>query len=159
VDCWGVGFDGQLGNGTFYTSSPYGSATPVAVKGVGETGILTGVASLVRGDDLSYCALLTSGRVDCWGWGVEGELGNGTFYTDPGCENGEEPATCGSATPVAVGGVGGTGRLTEVTNLVSDDGEGNCALLTSGGVDCWGAGEHWVDFTTATLALASEGDL
>ena len=43
----------------------------------------------------SDCAVLTSGRVDCWGYGYYGDLGNGTFYT-----TGNE----GSATPVAVWG-------------------------------------------------------
>jgi hypothetical protein len=29
----------------------------------------------------SYCAVLASGQADCWGEGVAGELGNGSFYT------------------------------------------------------------------------------
>ena len=91
--------------------APYGSATPVAVEGVGGTGTLTGVTSLVERRLDGYCALLTSGGVDCWGYGDYGELGNGTFYTS---------SPYGSATPVAVEGVGGTGTLTGVTNLVSD---------------------------------------
>ena len=115
MDCWGYGDYGELGNGTFYTSSPYGSATPVAVEGVGGTGTLTGVTSLVSGltatARFGYCALLTSGGVDCWGYGYDGELGNGTFYTS---------SPYGSATPVAVEGVGGTGTLTGVTSLVGD---------------------------------------
>ena len=73
----------------------------------------------------TYCALLTSSGVDCWGYGYDGELGNGTFSE--------------SATPVAVEGVGGAGTLTGVTSLVGD-GSGYCALLTSGEVDCWGLG-------------------
>jgi alpha-tubulin suppressor-like RCC1 family protein len=131
VDCWGDGKYGQLGNGTFYTSSHEGSATPVAVEGVGGTGTLTGVASLVSDND-GYCAVLTSSGVDCWGNGHDGELGNGTFYSH---------SPYGSATPVAVEGVGGTGRLTGVTSLVGEH-KSYCALLTSGGVDCWGYGEY-----------------
>ena len=110
------------------------SAGPVAVEGVGGTGTLTGVTSLVGsgadGPGGSYCALLTSGGVDCWGYGADGELGNGTFYT-----TGQQ----GSATPVEVEGVGGTGTLTGVANLVRL-GHTYCALITSGGVDCWGYG-------------------
>ena len=74
--------------------------------------------------------MLSSGGVDCWGYGADGELGNGIFYT-----TGNE----GSATPVEVEGVGGTGTLTGVTSLTSDS-DGYCSLLTSGGVDCWGDG-------------------
>jgi alpha-tubulin suppressor-like RCC1 family protein len=126
VDCWGYGPDGELGNGTFYTTGNYGSPTPVQVEGVGGTGILTGVTSLFSGYD-GYCAVLTSGAVDCWGAGQAGVLGNGSFSN--------------SATPVAVEGVGGSGTLTGVTSLVS----GNldyCALLTSDRVDCWGDGYY-----------------
>jgi alpha-tubulin suppressor-like RCC1 family protein len=92
VECWGEGKSGQLGNGTFYTSGNEGSATPVTVDGVGGTGTLTGVKSLVEGD----CSLLSSGGVDCWGYGYNGQLGNGRFYKIP-------PA--GNASPVEVGAV------------------------------------------------------
>ena len=134
VDCWGFGQDGELGNGDFYTSSPYGSAAPVAVEGVGGTGTLTAVTSLVDdaasgsgpdGGGPGYCALLTSGGVDCWGAGPVGELGNG--------------GSNDSATPVTVEGLGGTGTLTGVTSLANDAYYSFCALLTAGGVDCWGA--------------------
>jgi alpha-tubulin suppressor-like RCC1 family protein len=104
VDCWGYGEYGELGNGTFYTSAPYGSAIPVEVEGVGGTGTLTGVASLVGDDNnsgamgsgppASYCAVLTSGGVDCWGTGESGELGNGVIYNQ---------LPNGSSTPVEVG--------------------------------------------------------
>jgi hypothetical protein len=39
---------------------------------------LTGVRS-VTGGSLSSCALLTSGKVNCWGYGSGGELGDGRF--------------------------------------------------------------------------------
>ncbi len=124
VDCWGYGFYGDLGNG----STAVGF-TPVAVEGVGGTGTLTGVKSLV-GDFQGYCALITSGGVDCWGDGENGELGDGTFYA-------KYPYT--SLSPVAVDGVGGTGTLTGVTSLVGGFFR-YCAQLTSGGADCWGSG-------------------
>jgi len=131
VDCWGWGHSGTLGNGKFYEASPYGSALPVAVKGVGGTGTLSGVASIASLDYYSsFCALLVSGEVDCWGWGADGELGNGTFYA--GIHE-------GSAFPVAVKGVGGSGVLTGVAGLTGSD-EVFCARLTSGKVDCWGGG-------------------
>ena len=131
VDCWGFGQFGQLGNGTFYTSGNKGSAVPVAVKGVGGSGTLGGVASL-SGDDNGFCALLTSGGVDCWGNGYSGELGNGTLYI-----HGHQ----GSAVPVAVKGVGGSGTLGGVVSLTSD-GYTTCARLTSREADCWGAGQY-----------------
>jgi alpha-tubulin suppressor-like RCC1 family protein len=132
VDCWGYGYYGELGNGRFYTTSPYGSAVPLAVKNVdGTTGTLGDVASLTS-DGYGSCVLLTSGKVDCWGLGEYGELGNGTFYTT---------SPYGSAVPLAVKGVGGTGTLGAVASLTSDD-YGSCVLLTSGQVDCWGLGEY-----------------
>lgn len=94
VDCWGDGYYGELGNGRFYHRGHYGSAVPIQVEDLGGTGILTRVSNL-RDDsgDSGFCALLTSGDVDCWGYGYYGELGNGRFYT-----TGEQ----GSALPVHV---------------------------------------------------------
>jgi alpha-tubulin suppressor-like RCC1 family protein len=124
IDCWGAGIDGELGNGSFTPR-----ATPVPVVGVGGTGTLRHAASLT-GTDGTLCALHTSGKVDCWGDGFFGQLGNGIFYTKP---------DLGSATPVHVGGVGGTGTLSGVTSLTGHS-NSVCAVLTSGGVDCWGSG-------------------
>jgi alpha-tubulin suppressor-like RCC1 family protein len=129
IDCWGYDYYGELGNGEFHRSKPYGSAVPVQVDGVDGVAILTGVATLTS-DGRSDCALLNSGGVDCWGDGYNGQLGNGQFYT-----TGNER----SAVPVEVEGIGGTGILTEVARL-TNAGDGFCALLTSGGVDCWGDG-------------------
>lgn len=127
VDCWGRGPDGELGDGVFYTSLYQGSAVPVAVEGVAGTGTLSGVAQLT-GNLYGYCAVLISGAVDCWGGGAFGELGDGTFSE--------------SAVPVHVQGVGGTGSLNGVGSVTSDMNQSYCALLNSGGVDCWGRGLH-----------------
>ena len=120
VDCWGYGNDGELGNG-----SDVNSAFPVAVEGVGGAGSLTGVASIAYSGYGSYCARLASGGVDCWGYGLSGQLGDG--------------ADTSSAFPVAVEGIGGAGSLSGVTSLEAGE-AGYCGLLGGGGVDCWGDG-------------------
>ena len=130
VDCWGYGADGMFGNGG--TASSF--ATPVQVVDVGGSGTLGGVVSLAgNGSGVGteagrggFCALLISGGVDCWGYGADGELGNGTATT--------------SATPVQVVDVGGSGTLGGVASLPGNVSGAFCAALTSGGVDCWGGG-------------------
>ena len=131
VDCWGFGEFGELGNGQFYTAVPNGSATPVPVADTDGSGTLSGVASLASGGE-GYCAVLTSGRVDCWGYGPDGELGNGQYYS---------LSPNGSALPVQVIDTDGSGLLAGVTDLTGD-GNGYCAVLTSGALDCWGAGAN-----------------
>jgi hypothetical protein len=132
VVCWGGGRDGQLGNGKFYTKGHEGSAVPVYVSATSGTGILVGVRSLTGGPDVEggYCALLVSTEVDCWGDGQSGRLGNGKFY---------KSGFGGSAIPVRVVSASGSGQLSSVSQLVTD-GNGDCALLTSSRVDCWGYG-------------------
>jgi hypothetical protein len=134
VDCWGDGFRGQLGDGSFHGPGLGGSSTPVQVEGVGGTGTLSGVASVQGGSVGFYCALLTSGGVDCWGDGYSGELGNGVLYPSSTYGSGS-----GSATPVQVEGVGGAGTLSDVASIVTNEG-GSCVILNSGGIDCWGGG-------------------
>ena len=122
VDCWGSNNSGQLGNNT--TTS---SETPVEVVGVGGTSTLSGATSVSVGYD-SACAMLSSGGVDCWGLNIEGELGDNNT-TSPGL------------TPVEVVGVNGTDYLSGVTS-VSVGYEATCAMLSSGGVDCWGLNDE-----------------
>jgi alpha-tubulin suppressor-like RCC1 family protein len=43
-------------------------------------GVLSAVKSVSAGSD-GYCALLTTGKVDCWGSGPNGQLANGKFYS------------------------------------------------------------------------------
>ena len=135
--------------------SDCGSAFPVAVRGVGGVGTLANVVSLVgstsststsrSGTDAYYCAILSSGGVDCWGSGYSGQLGDGVFRNSDfgtfSCTEKGLSSTCGSALPVPVSGVGGIGQLSGVVSITMHQ-QGMCALLTSGGVDCWGAWSH-----------------
>jgi len=108
VKCWGSNTDGELGDGTTTDRS-----TPVDVAGLS-----AGVAAVGAGDFQS-CALLSAGSVKCWGTNDNGELGNGTAFGSR------------SLTPVDVVGLSG-GKAIAV-------GWGHaCALLSGGGVKCWG---------------------
>ena len=68
--------------------------------------------------------LLSTGAVDCWGDNTYGELGNGTTGGDDGAN--------GYDTPQMVRGIT---NAVSTSNGGSDD---NCAVLSTGGVDCWG---------------------
>jgi alpha-tubulin suppressor-like RCC1 family protein len=123
VDCSGDNSDGQLGNGTFGgTDGAGGFDTPTAVTGI------TDAVAVTSGSGLGYCAVLSTGGVDCWGDNSDSEIGNGT--TD-GPDD-----TAGYDTPQAVTGI------TDAVSVTSNDGDsdfGYCAVLSTGGVDCWGA--------------------
>jgi alpha-tubulin suppressor-like RCC1 family protein len=128
VDCWGDNEGGELGSGSTASDSP----VPTQVAAVGGTGVLTGVASLTAGIlGGNYCALLTSGQVDCWGVESEGSLGNGIV--------GDPTVLTYSAEPTQVLGLGGTGVLSGVASIASNSMSGGfCAVLDTGQVDCWG---------------------
>lgn len=66
VLCWGLGAEGQMGNGASIEKNLQPAAS---VSG------LSGASALAAGDDVT-CALV-GGAVDCWGYGGEGALGNG----------------------------------------------------------------------------------
>jgi alpha-tubulin suppressor-like RCC1 family protein len=65
VFCWGLGVDGQLGNGTAPAASP-----PVRVHG------LTNAIKITVGGR-HVCALVASGRELCWGRNDDGQVGIG----------------------------------------------------------------------------------
>lgn len=113
VKCWGRNYDGELGNGT-----PFSSETPVDVDG-----LTTGVAAISVGDHHA-CAVTTAGAVKCWGLNGAGQLGNGTVSSG-GCY-------C-ITTPVQVSG------LASGAAAVSAGGNRTCALTTAGGAKCWGS--------------------
>jgi hypothetical protein len=56
------------------------ATTLVVPAGATEGQRLTGVRS-VTGAEGSSCAHLTSDQVDCWGFGSNGDLGDGSYYS------------------------------------------------------------------------------
>ena len=86
--------------------------TPVAVAG-----LASGVVAVTSGA-VHTCALTMAGGVQCWGINRSGELGDGTTTT--------------RLMPVAVHG------LAAEVKGVSAGGEHTCAVLTAGGIRCWG---------------------
>lgn len=117
IDCWGANEYGQLGDGTTENA-----LTPMVVSGITD-------ATAITAGSAHTCAVLTSGSVDCWGWNEYGQLGDGT-NSGPGlCTAFAYPC---STTAVAVTGI------TDATAIAAGW-RHTCALLSSGGVNCWGA--------------------
>ncbi len=115
VVTWGLNEHGELGDEA--TSQ---SDVPVAVKGVGGVGVLSGVAAISAGNFFSV-ALLSSGAVDAWGYNYRYELGNGT--------------TAEAKTPIAVPGVSGVAAI-------GASAESALAALSAGTLEGWGYNEH-----------------
>ena len=116
VKCWGDNNSGQLGNGS--SGSLADRTTPVDV-----TGLSSGVSAIALGANHS-CALTTTGGVKCWGSNYSGQLGNGS-----------SGSSADRNTPVDV-----TGLTSGVAAIALGDTH-SCALMTTGGVKCWGRGE------------------
>ena len=107
--CWGSNQQGGLGNGTTTSSN-----APVAVT------MPTGVTFKAIGAGVMHsCALTTTGTVYCWGYNLQGRLGNGT--------------TTDSSIPVAVTMPAGV-----TFTALSVGQHHNCALATTGAGYCWG---------------------
>ena len=71
VRCWGRGSNGQLGNG-----SVTNSLLPAEVMGIDGASESRSARSLDAGGFHS-CALMQDGRARCWGYGIDGQLGDG----------------------------------------------------------------------------------
>ena len=105
---WGLDSSGQLG---IRYAAPNFSSRPVDVAGLqsGATAVSVGAEHV--------CALMDDGGVKCWGSNATGKLGDGTRHS--------------RSVPVSVVGLDGT------VASVSAGSTDTCALLNSGGVECW----------------------
>ena len=108
----GVKCWGYNGNGTLGDGTGIDRTTPVNVSG-----LASGVNTISAGAYHS-CALMTGGGLKCWGFNANGEIGDGT--------------TTSRSTPVDV-----TGLTSGVLAVAAGEGF-TCAVVTGGGVKCWG---------------------
>jgi alpha-tubulin suppressor-like RCC1 family protein len=109
VRCWGSDVQGQTGSG--------GPADGGVVTSPRDVEGITDAVDIASGRNHT-CVARESGKVSCWGYNLDGQLGNG--------QSGNR-----SATPVDVSGI---------TNAfaVAAGGNFSCALRASGSVACWG---------------------
>jgi alpha-tubulin suppressor-like RCC1 family protein len=115
VDCWGYNGDGELGNG-----STTNSDVPVAVTGISDAKAIAEDSD--NGDGAgSFCSLLSTKKLSCWGYGSDGDLGDGR--------------TKSSDVPVAVN------NITAATAVIGGD-YGFCSMLSNNHLDCWGYGGY-----------------
>ena len=121
VYCWGFNVTGALGSGNG-TEEIVGDDEQPSDVGPVDVG---GFATSVTCGQLHTCAVLDTGEVVCWGDGQYGQLGYGNTET---IGDDEVPADVG---PVDVGA--------QVTQVAAGT-HHTCALITGGGVKCWGQG-------------------
>lgn len=111
--CWGLNQAGEDGNNTNVAVN-----SPVQVLNVAGTSPLGGITAVTAGDD-DTCALTSANGVFCWGDSFNGELGAGAGRPS-------------SEIPVQVSGL--TSSVIEIASGYHH----NCAVLSGGGVMCWG---------------------
>ncbi len=110
VKCWGDGYEGEFGNGLF-------TEVPDLVD---VSGLATGVTGIASGG-IHTCAVLDTGRVQCWGGNPFGQLGDGANNSHP--------------IPAIVE------TITDTFGFVDGGSSHSCGLTTGGGVKCWGLNE------------------
>lgn len=119
IDCWGDNTFNQVSKKT--NASFTAPQTQVDSSGYMS---LSSYADIAAGDN-HVCAVTKKGAVWCWGFGTNGQLGNGTNET--------------SATPVKVLDTQAISTLTNVESIAAGYLK-TCAVLKTGQVVCWGSG-------------------
>ena len=107
VRCWGNNASGQLGDGTLTTRT-----APVNVSG-----LTSGVAAISAGSRHT-CALLTNGKIKCWGNNDSRQLGDNSATS--------------RKTPVDLAD-------TDTWKAISAGREHTCGVTTAGRGRCWGS--------------------
>ena len=129
VKCFGEGDNGRLGSGATTdigrTTASMGDGLPAVDLGTGRT------AKLLATGAAHTCVVLDNDAVKCWGLNDDGQLGLGD--TDA---RGDGAGEMGDALPAVSLGLSAGVR---VVAIAAGDAH-SCVLLSSGAVQCWGAG-------------------
>lgn len=115
-----------------------GSGTAGGGDPVDVVGLTSGVASISAGNNFA-CAVTTTGGAKCWGWNANGQLGDGS--------------TTDRNTPVDV-----VGLTSGVASIVAG-GAHTCALMTSGGVKCWGFGNYGANGNGSSATISTPANV
>ena len=125
VKCWGDNFSGQLGYGNTNDRgdgpNEMGDLLPAVDLGTGRTAIAISAGNAIT------CAILDTGDLKCWGFGMLGELGSGSSVT-----RGDGPNEMGDLMPVVNLGTGRTAAAVTIGDFHV------CAVLDNGSLKCWG---------------------
>ncbi len=113
--CTGLNQDGQLGNGN---TTNYTSFTPITVLPANSN--LAAISIGVR----HTCGLLDNGSVYCWGWGDDGQLGDGNTETM-------------NSSAVKVDFPAGRTAIAIDAGMMH-----TCAILDDNSAMCWGDNEY-----------------
>jgi alpha-tubulin suppressor-like RCC1 family protein len=129
VKCWGSNSRGQLGQGNTNNlgdgANEMGDNLTSIDLGTGRT------ATAISAGYQHNCALLDNASVKCWGYGSDGQLGQGNTNTigDGANEMGD------NLTSIDLG----TGRT---ATAISAGQNHTCALLDNASVKCWGSNNN-----------------
>ena len=108
-----------------------GDGTPTSRSTPPTTDVLAGVQAIAAGFEYTCALMIYSGGVRCWGDNISGQFGDGT--------------TSGrTLTPPTTDVLAGV-------QAIATGNEHTCALMTTGGVRCWGA-KNWGQLGDGTTA-------
>ena len=124
LKCWGANSYGQLG---IDRSSNVGDEPGDMGLALAYVDLAGGSVVSVRGGESHSCALLSDGRVKCWGANRYGTLGQGDTRRRDG-----RPSLMGTNLPYVDLGTGRTAMALSVGANHS------CVVLDTGAVKCWG---------------------
>ena len=131
VKCFGEGDNGRLGYGATTdigrTTASMGDGLPAVDLGTGRS------AKLLATGAAHTCAVLDNDAVKCWGLNDDGQLGVGDIDA-----RGDDAGEMGDALPAVSLGLAAGVRVVAIT---AGDAH-TCVLLSSGAVQCWGAGAN-----------------
>lgn len=121
VRCWGLNAEGQLGRGD--TTSVGDGVGPSIANSIDVD--LGGPAMQITLGAWHSCARMATGAVRCWGRGIEGQLGYGS------------PFNLGNS-PTSLPARNGDMALGDTAISIAAGNTHTCAILSGGGVRCWG---------------------
>jgi alpha-tubulin suppressor-like RCC1 family protein len=121
MHCWGSNAHGELGNRGLEREGVPGSTTPAPVT----EGIT--FVSVAAGRNFS-CGVSAEGRAYCWGYGLDGQIGNGFRMVH--------------AVPQYLAAPSGSGADQLVVHAIDLGLRHACALTTANSIYCWGDGRR-----------------